>query len=96
VALWSYRTLPPRHRSQAFGPAFHIALALGVSLALSLLVATGMVYAKLWNPAAGIALLSGLTLALLVIPRWLRPSKIPAPSMPSSGPAQERTSHARH
>lgn len=54
------------------GAAFHIALAIALSLAASLLVATGMVYFHLWNPSAGMWVLAALTLALLAAPRLPR------------------------
>ncbi|MCQ9163348.1 hypothetical protein [Arthrobacter sp. STN4] len=40
-------------------------MAIALSLGSSLLVATGMVYFRLWNPAAGMWVVAGLTLALL-------------------------------
>ncbi|RAN76534.1 hypothetical protein B5P43_23345 [Bacillus sp. SRB_336] len=54
------------------GAAFLVALAIGLSLAASLLVATGMVYFHLWNPSAGMWVVAGLTLALLAAQRLPR------------------------
>jgi hypothetical protein len=44
-----------------------IAIAIAFSLALSTLVATGMLYAQQWNPQAGVMLLSVITLGLLAL-----------------------------
>jgi hypothetical protein len=44
-----------------------IAIAIAFSLALSTLVATGMLYAQVWNPQAGVMLLSVMTLGMLAL-----------------------------
>ncbi|QDY89960.1 hypothetical protein E7Y32_06845 [Arthrobacter sp. UKPF54-2] len=43
------------------------ALAVAVSLTLSTLVATAMIYARLWAPPAGVCLLALVTLGLLAV-----------------------------
>jgi len=43
------------------------ALAVAVSLTLSTLVATAMIYARLWAPPAGVCLLALATLGLLAV-----------------------------
>lgn len=65
AALWFWRISPGRRARQALGASFHLALAIALSLAASLLVATGLVYFQFWNPTAGMWVLAGLTLALL-------------------------------
>jgi len=42
-----------------------IAIAIAFSLTMSTLVATAMIYARLWSPPAGICVLSIMTLAFL-------------------------------
>jgi O-antigen ligase len=69
AALWFWRASPGRRSRLALGAAFYVALAISLSLGASLLVATGMVYAHLWNPSAGVWVLAGLTLVLLGLPR---------------------------
>ncbi|MCU6481390.1 hypothetical protein [Arthrobacter sp. A2-55] len=69
AALWFWRASPSRRSRLALGAAFHIALAISLSLGTSLLVATGMVYGHLWNPSAGVWAVAGLTLVLLGLPR---------------------------
>jgi len=69
AALWFWRASPSRRARLALGAAFYVALAIGLSLGTSLLVATGMVYGHLWNPSAGVWAVAGLTLVLLGLPR---------------------------
>jgi len=69
AALWFWRASPSRRSRLALGAAFYVALAIGLSLGTSLLVATGMVYGHLWNPSAGVWAVAGLTLVLLGLPR---------------------------
>lgn len=92
AALWFWRSSPGRRSRLAMGAAFHIALAIGLSLAVSLLVATGMVYAHLWNPAAGMWVVAAVTLALLAGPRLSKPldhqpsnGRSPAKVVPDDG-----------
>lgn len=42
-------------------------MAIGLSIAISLIVATAMVYARLWNPPAAVASLAGVTFVLLML-----------------------------
>jgi len=71
AALWFGRTAPRRWSLPATGAAIYVAAAISLSLAVSLLVATGMVYANLWNPAAGMCAVAALTLLLLAGPRMI-------------------------
>lgn len=51
---------------------FYPAVAVATSLAAATLVATALVYAHWWHPAAGVCTLAGLTLALLAAPHVTR------------------------
>jgi hypothetical protein len=56
---------PPRSVQATGALPLSIAIAIAFSLAMSTLVATAMVYARLWSPPAGVCLLSAGTLGLL-------------------------------
>lgn len=56
---------PPRSAQVTGALPLSIAIAIAFSLAMSTLVATAMVYARLWSPPAGVCVLSIMTLAFL-------------------------------
>jgi hypothetical protein len=55
----------PRSAQAAGARPLAIAVAIAFSLTMSTLVATAMIYARLWSPPAGVCVLSIMTLALL-------------------------------
>jgi hypothetical protein len=56
----------PPHSAQATGALpLSIAIAVAFSLAMSTLVATAMIYARLWSPPVSVCILSIMTLAFL-------------------------------
>lgn len=56
---------PPRSTRATGALPLAIAIAIAFSLAMSTLVATAMIYARLWAPPAGVCILSAVTLAFL-------------------------------
>lgn len=56
---------PPRSAQATGALPLAIAIAIAFSLAMSTLVATAMIYARLWAPPAGVCILSAVTLAFL-------------------------------
>ena len=64
TALVLLLRLDPPRSAQATG-ALPLSIAIAFSLAMSTLVATAMIYARLWSPPAGVCVLSVLTLAFL-------------------------------
>lgn len=56
---------PPRSIHATGSLPLSIAIAIAFSLAMSTLVATAMIYARLWSPPAGVCLLSIATLGML-------------------------------
>jgi len=59
------RFAPPRSAHAAGALPLSIAIAIAFSLTMSTLVATAMIYARLWSPPAGVCILSIMTLAFL-------------------------------
>src|SRR6476659_3780136 len=59
------RFAPPRSAQATGALPLAIAIAIAFSLAMSTLVATAMIYARLWSPPAGVCILSVVTLAFL-------------------------------
>jgi hypothetical protein len=58
----------PSRSTQATGALPHsIAIAVAFSLAMSTLVATAMIYARLWSPPVSVCILSIMTLAFLAL-----------------------------
>lgn len=57
---------PSRRFGRMLGPLLG-SMAIGLSIAISLIVATAMVYARLWNPSAAVASLAGATLVLIAV-----------------------------
>ncbi|MFF2028932.1 hypothetical protein [Arthrobacter sp. NPDC058192] len=56
------------HSAQATGALpLSIAIAVAFSLAMSTLVATAMIYARLWSPPVSVCILSVITLAFLAL-----------------------------
>ncbi|SDL16786.1 hypothetical protein SAMN04487916_106157 [Arthrobacter sp. ov407] len=55
----------PRSAQATGALPLSIAIAIAFSLTMSTLVATAMIYARLWSPPAGICVLSIMTLAFL-------------------------------
>ena len=58
---------PPRSAQATGALPLSVAIAIAFSLAMSTLVATAMIYARLWSPPAAVCLLSALTLVFLGI-----------------------------
>lgn len=56
---------PPRSTHATGALPLGIAIAIAFSLAMSTLVATAMIYARLWSPPVGVCVLSLITLAFL-------------------------------
>ena len=56
---------PTRSATAAGALPLIIAIAIAFSLTMSTLVATAMIYARLWSPPAGVCFLSIMTLAFL-------------------------------
>ena len=56
---------PTRSATTAGALPLIIAIAIAFSLTMSTLVATAMIYARLWSPPAGVCILSIMTLAFL-------------------------------
>lgn len=56
---------PTRSATTAGALPLFIAIAIAFSLTMSTLVATAMIYARLWSPPAGVCVLSIMTLAFL-------------------------------
>ncbi|AXJ08801.1 hypothetical protein [Arthrobacter sp. PM3] len=56
---------PPRSAQATGALPLSIAIAIATSLAMSTLVATAMIYARLWSPPAGVCILALVTLAFL-------------------------------
>ena len=56
---------PPRSAQATGALPLSIAIAIAFSLAMSTLVATAMIYARLWSPPVGVCILSLLTLVFL-------------------------------
>jgi len=56
---------PPRSAHATGALPLSIAIAIAFSLAMSTLVATAMIYARLWSPPVGVCVLSIVTLAIL-------------------------------
>ena len=56
---------PTRSASVAGALPLMIAIAIAFSLTMSTLVATAMIYARLWSPPVGVCVLSIMTLAFL-------------------------------
>ncbi|WP_308466272.1 hypothetical protein [Rathayibacter soli] len=70
--LWTAKPDEPR-RPQRWLP-FAVTVAIGSSLAASVLIATAMIYTHLWYPSLAVCLLSAITLAIVTVParrlRW--------------------------
>ena len=58
---------PPRSTQAAGALPLSIAIAVAFSLAMSTLVATAMIYARLWSPPVSVCILSIMTLAFLAL-----------------------------
>jgi hypothetical protein len=56
---------PPRSVQATGALPLSIAVAIAFSLTMSTLVATAMIYARLWSPPVGVCILAAATLALL-------------------------------
>ena len=66
---------PPRSAHATGALPLSIAIAIAFSLAMSTLVATAMIYARLWSPPAGVCVLSIVTLATLGL-EFKRPKQV--------------------
>jgi hypothetical protein len=77
LALLLWTSKPSGTRQPARWLAFGLTLAIGSSLAISVLVATVMIYARLWYPSIAICLVSAMTLGLIAVTvrrlRWPGP-----------------------
>jgi hypothetical protein len=63
VLLFRFDSPRSAHAAGAF--PLIVAIAIAFSLTMSTLVATAMIYARLWSPPAGVCVLSIMTLAFL-------------------------------
>jgi len=65
VMLLRLNPAPSQRRTEMLPLA--AAIAIGVSLAVSALLATAMLYARMWQPSLAVSLLSVLTLGMLIL-----------------------------